>query len=243
MLSLKSGFPFATVSNKIVYVNDNEEADDTSFLGKLVDIGKERKFQFIPPNDSFRLCIFGSAGSGKSTFVAGLLSEYKKKFKKNKIFMISPTSDDEAYKDLQKTIEYIKIDDSLLVDPMNFTEFDNCIIVFDDSEMLSANKELNKAIDLFRNQCLENGRKRKISVVVINHVAMNGAQTKKILNECHLTVVFPKSNFASVTRLAKAYWGFSKEQIEYLRTVPSRYCVIKSSYPQAILSEHQIKVL
>lgn len=245
-LSLKFGFPIATVSNKTVYVNDGDDNDE-SFLGKFIDLGKDRKFSFIPPNDSFRMAIFGAAGSGKSTFVADLLKEYKKKYKKSKIFMISPTQDDPAYEDLKKFIQYVKIDDSLLTDPMQFTEFGGddgpCIIVFDDSEMLSANKELNKAIELFRNQCLENGRKRKISCVVINHVALNGAQTKKILNECALTCVFPKSGFSQVQRLAKAYWGFGKEDLDYLRTVPSRWAVVKSSYPQAILTQHQLKVL
>ena len=53
-------------------------------------------------------------------------------------------------------------------------------MIFDDSEVLSSNKEMNKAIELFRNQILENGRKRKISAIIINHVAQNGAQTKKV---------------------------------------------------------------
>ena len=243
MLSLKKGFPFATVNNQTVYIDDDSDAINNNFLGKYIDIGKSHKFQFIPPNDAFRMAIFGAAGSGKSTFVASVLKEYKKKYKKNKIYMISPTKDDEAYADLNKSIDYIKIDDSLITDPMEFTEFGECMIVFDDSEMLSSDKELNKAIELFRNQCLENGRKRKISVIVINHVAQNGQQTKKILNECHLTCVFPKSNFAAVQRLAKAYWGFGKDELEYLRNVPSRWTVVKSSYPQAILSEHAIKLL
>ena len=243
MLSLNSGFALATTNNKTVYVNDDEKAENDNFLGKFVDIGLDRKFQFIPPNDSFRLAVFGAAGCGKSTFVANLLKEYKKKYKKNKIYMISPTQDDPAYLDLKPVIDYIKIDESLIKDPMDFTEFDDCVIVFDDSEVLSGKKELNTAIEMFRNQCLENGRKRKISAIIINHVAQNGAQTKKVLNECQETVIFPKSNFSAVQRLAKAYWGFGKDDIEYLRTVKSRWCLVKSSYPQAILSEHQIKVL
>lgn len=242
-LSLKNGFALATVNNKTVYVSDEENNDENNFLGKFVDIGKDKSFQVVPPNDSFRLAVYGASGSGKSTFVAGVLKEYKKKYKKNKIYMISPTSTDEAYEDLKKSLEYIKIDSSLVDDPMSFTEFNNCLIVFDDSECLSENKDVNKAVELFRNSVLENGRKSHISAIIINHVAMNGPQSKKILNECHLSCIFPKSNFTAVSRLAKNYWGFSKEDLEYLRSVPSRWCYVKSSYPQCIVSAHQIKVI
>lgn len=243
MLSLKKGFPFASVNNKTVYVDDDTDTLDNNFLGKYIDIGKSHKFSLVPPNDAFRLAIFAPSGAGKSTFCANLLKEYKKKYKKNKIYMISPTQDDEAYKDLNKSIEYIKIDDSLLSDRMDFTEFENCMIVFDDSEVLSSDKELNKAIEMFRNQCLENGRKRKISAIIINHVAQNGAQTKKVLNECDLIVLFPKSNFSAVSKLCKTYYGFDKETLEYCRDVPSRWIVVKRTYPQAILSEHAVKAI
>jgi len=243
MLSLKQGFPFASVNKQIVHIDDDTDTIDNNFLGKYIDIGKSHKFQLVPPNDAFRLAIFAPSGAGKSTFCANLLKEYKKKYKKNKIFMISPTQDDEAYKDLQKQIEYIKIDESLLTDPMNFTEFDNCMIIFDDSEVLSGNKDMNKAIELFRNKILENGRKRKISAVIINHVAQNGAQTKKVLNECDLIVLFPKSNFSAVAKLCKTYYGFDKQTLEYCRDAPSRWIVVKRTYPQAILSEHAVKVV
>lgn len=243
MLSLKSGFPFATVNNKIVYIDDDTDTIDNNFLGKYIDIGKNHKFQLVPPSDAFRLAIFAPSGAGKSTFCANLIKEYKKSYKKNKVYMISPTKDDDAYKDLQKQIQYIKIDDTLLTDPMDFTEFENCLIVFDDSEVLTANKEINKAIEIFRNQVLENGRKRKISVVVINHVAQNGPQTKKVLNECDLIVLFPKSNFNAVSKLCKTYYAFDKDTLEYCREVPSRWIVVKRTYPQAILSEHAIKAL
>lgn len=241
MLSLKTGFPFASLQNKIVYVNDDNEEDDGMLNNKFIDIGN-KTFQFIPPNDSFRLAVFGPSGAGKSTFVASVLVEYQKRYKGNKIYIISPTKDDPAYEKI-KGISYIKIDDSLITDPMNFTEFQKCIFVMDDIEALSANKDINKAIELFRDQLLENGRKSSISTIIVNHVILNGTQTKKILNECQLTCVFPKSNFAAIQKISKNYWGFDKNTIDYLRSLNSRWCVVKSSYPQAILSMHQIKLV
>jgi hypothetical protein len=241
-LSLKKGVPFASVGGKTIYINDNDNDNDDSILGTYVQL-KKGALQLVPASESTRLCIFGPAGAGKSTFAANYIKEYNKKYKKNKIYVVSPSGiDDPAYKDL-KNVQFLKIDDSLLTDPIDVTEFKDCLILFDDSEMLSNKKDINKAVELFRNQCLENGRKLNVSVIVINHVAQNGAQTKKVLNECDNVIVFPKSNFSAVSRLCKAYYGFGPQELEYLRTVPSRWCAIKRTYPQAILSEKALKLL
>jgi len=241
MLSLKSGYPFGVINKKVIYVNDEE--DDTENLSKIIDIGNKHKFELAIPEKSFRMAIFAPSGAGKSTFCATVITNYKIKHKKNKVYMISPTKDDEAYDSVKKNIEYIKIDDSLLSDPLNFTEFNDCLIVFDDTEVLSTNQQLNSALEMFRNQILENGRKRNISCIVINHVGQNGLQTKKVINECDLVVLFPKSNFSSVSRLTKQYYGFSKNELEYIRAIRSRWIVIKRTYPQAILSEHALKIV
>jgi hypothetical protein len=169
--------------------------------------------------------------------------QYHRKYKKNDIFIISPSKEDPAFKDLEDIIQYIKIDDSLLDDPLDINEFHNCVIVFDDSEVLGKNKDISKAIERFRDQCLECGRKLCISTIVVNHVALNGAQTKKVLNECDLVVLFPKANFNSVSNLCKRYYGFGKEDLEFMRKEPSRYCVVKRSFPQAIVSEQAIRLV
>ena len=241
-LSLKSGFPFAMIDNKVVYINDSENTDD-NMLGRFVDIGMNKTFQLMPPNDAFRIFIAAPAGAGKSTFTANLLKQYKKKYKKNKIYMVSPTQDDPAYKDLMNDIEFIKIDDSIITDAIDFKEFNDCIFVFDDTESLTGNKDINKQVELFRDSCLQNGRKSRISVICILHIAMAGPSTKKVISECDEAVLFPRSNFSMVSRLCKSYYGFGKDDLEYVRTIKSRWIVIKRTYLQAILSEHQIKLL
>lgn len=246
MFSLKKGFLIARVENTKVYITEDENQDqdnqDNGILSKIIELPKTKKFTFLPPNDSFRLGVAGPSGAGKSTFVASVIEEYKKIYKKNKVFMVSPTKDDDAYSKLP-FIEYIRIDETLIDDPIDFREFTSCLIIFDDSEVLSPNKKINEAIEMFRNQLLENGRKLKISTIAVNHIAMNGAQTKKMLNECQLMCVFPKSNFAAVKKLAEKYWGFDKAEIEYLRKINSRWVLVKNSYPQAILSERQLKLV
>ena len=242
-LSLKDGYPFATIDKKTVYVNDKDDEQD-NMLGSFIDIGMNKTFRLAIPDKSFRIFIAAPAGAGKSTMTANIIEDYKKKFKKNKIYMVSPTKDDPAYEHLKDVIQYIKIDESIVKDPIDYKEFnENCCIVFDDTESLTGNKEINKQVELFRDACLQNGRKSGISVICILHIAMAGQSTKKVISECDLAILFPRSNFSMVSRLCKSYYGFSKDDLEYVRTVKSRWICVKRTYLQAILSEHQIKLL
>lgn len=240
--SLTEGIPLATVHGaspkKIIHVNDN---DDDENMHKMLTLTGNKKFQIIPSAESTRLAVFGPSGVGKSTFVSDYMREYKKKYKKNPVYIISPSNTDKAYEGLN--VGWIKIDDSLVSDPLDINEFPNSALIFDDSEILSNNKEINKAVELFRNCCLENGRKLGITVVSVMHVAQNGMQSKKILNESEIVCIFPKSNFSQIARLCKAYYGFDKNELDYIKKLKSRWCVIRRSFPQAIVSEHEAKII
>ena len=155
--------------------------------------------------------------------------------------MISPTKSDPAYEGLN--VGWIKIDESFLFDPLDINEFPHSLLIFDDSEILSNNKAINQSVELFRNSALENGRKLGISVISVMHVAQNGTQSKKILNESEIVTVFPKSNFAQISRLCKAYYGFEKSDLNYIKGLKSRWVCIKRSYPQVIMSEHELKMI
>ena len=243
--SLTEGTPLCTVKGvsprKIIYVNDNDDDESGDNMQKLLSVSGKKKFQLVPSSESTRLALFGASGVGKSTLVAQFIHEYKKMYKKNPVYIISPSNSDPAYKGLN--IGWVKIDDSLISDPLDINEFTHSVLIFDDSELLSNNKEINKSIELFRNSCLENGRKLFITTICVNHVAQNGNQTRKILNECDMICVFPKSNFAQISRLCKAYYGFSREDLDYMKKLKSRWCCIKRSYPQVIISEHEMKIV
>ena len=241
-LSLINGIPLCTVKNNkkyvTVYVQDN---DNDEKLGSVVTLPADHKFQIVPPSDVFRVAIFGPSGVGKSTFAANFLKEYHRMFKNHKIYMVSPTRTDEAYEKLN--IGWIKIDDTLITDPIDIKEFKDCCLVFDDSEVLSTKKNINTAVEIFRNQSLENGRKLHIGTIVINHVIQNGNQTRKVLNECNIIIVFIKGNFHAIEKLCKIYLGFDKKTIEYIKNIKGRWCCIKTNFPQVLISEHEIKIV
>jgi GTPase SAR1 family protein len=200
------------------------------------------KIEPIPMQESSRIGVFGPAGVGKSTWISNFIKKYLEYYKDNKVYVFSPKLDDPAFKKI-KNLHYVKLDDSLVKDPLDVSEFKDSICLFDDIESIT-DKKLNNAVRVFRDQCYEIGRApTNITTIAVHHVILANDRTKIILNESDQVVVFPKSNFAAISNLAKRYYGFTKDQLEYLRDVPSRWAVIKRSYPTTIISENAVKVL
>jgi len=203
---------------------------------------KIAKIEVIPMQESSRIGVFGPSGVGKSTWISGFFKKYLEYYKDNKIYIFSPKLDDPAFKKI-KQVQYVKLDDSLIKDPLDVSEFKDSICLFDDIESIT-DKRLNNAVRVFRDQCYEVGRApHNITTIAVHHVILANDRTKIILNESDEVVVFPKSNFAAISNLCKRYYGFTKDQLEYLRDVPSRWACIKRSFPTTIISENAVKVL
>lgn len=203
------------------------------------DLGK---IEPIPMAESSRIGVFGPSGVGKSTWISAFFKKYLEYYKDNKIYIFSPKLDDPAFKKI-KNLSYVKLDDSLIKDPLDVSEFKDSICCFDDIESIT-DKRLNNAVRVFRDQCYEVGRAPyNITTIAVHHVILANDRTKIILNESDQVVLFPKSNFAAISNLCKRYYGFTKDQLEYLRDVPSRWAVVKRSYPTTIITENAVKVL
>ena len=209
---------------------------------KYLEVPHNIKIEPIPMQESSRIGVFGPAGVGKSTWISNFFNKYLEYYKDNKIYIFSPKLDDPAFKKI-KNVHYVKLDDSLIKDPLDVSEFKDSICCFDDIESIT-DKRLNNAVRIFRDQCYEIGRApTNITTIAVHHVILGNDRTKVILNESDEVVVFPKSNFSAISNLCKRYYGFTKDQLEYLRDVPSRWAVIKRSFPTTIISENAVKVL
>ena len=209
-------------------------------LRKYLEIPKkEGHIQVIPQQESSRIAVMGPSGAGKSVWISNFLKQYKTKYPKNEIYIFSPLKDDPAFKDLK--IKYVKIDESILEDPLEVSEFENACLVFDDIESIR-DKQLFDCIQHFRDCVLETGRHFNETCICVSHIVLNGPATKRILNECD-TVLFPKTNFSAISNLCRRYYGMEKDALDYIKNVKSRYVYIKRNYPTAIISEHAVKIL
>jgi hypothetical protein len=221
---------------------DTAKEDIKKLEKKYLQVAPGAKVEPVPMQESSRIGVFGPAGVGKSTWISNFFRKYLEYYKDNKIYIFSPKLEDPAFKKI-KNLHYVKIDDSLLKDPLDVSEFKDSICCFDDIESIT-DKRLNNAVRVFRDQCYEIGRApTNITTIAVHHVILGNERTKIILNESDEVVLFPKSNFAAISNLCKRYYGFTKDQLEYLRDVPSRWAVVKRSFPTTIISENAVKVL
>ena len=247
MISLKSGFEIAKVKDKkekvidTLYIKDiDEDMHGEKHMTEFV-VKPTEHLQVMPSSRHSAIAVYGPSGVGKSVWISNFLTEYRKKFKNKAIYVFSPIKDEAGY--IKNKAIYIKLDESIIDDPLQVPEFENSICVFDDIESL--NKVFYPIISNFRDRILEIGRHNNIDIISVHHVIQGGIATRKIINESDMTVVFPRSNFNSIEKLAKNYYGFTKPDIAYLKNLgkTSRYAVIKRSYPSVIISEREIRIV
>lgn len=231
-------------SNKIVSVftegKDEDEVKKSFTSLKLVD---DAHFQQVPDPDTERqiLYITGASGSGKSTYTANYCKQYRKTFKDNEIYLFSALGDDESL-DVVKPKRVI-IDDRLIEDPLKVEDFENSLVIFDDTDVLS-NKKHREAVYTLLNSILETGRHFRISCVLTNHLATNGKDTRRILNECHSITYFPSSgSLKSLKYLLTEYIGLDKKDMVKIKKMKSRWATIFKNYPQIAMTNRDIWIL
>ena len=149
------------------------------------------------------------------------LKEYKKKFKDHPIYVFSSLDSDETL-DQISDLKRIIIDKTLATDPIAVDSLKNSVCVFDDVDVIG-DKETRAAVYTLLNQCLEVGRHHNIYLLITNHLATNGKDTRRILNEAHTITYFPHSGSSHGARyLLEKYCGLDKKEIMKQKKMKSR---------------------
>ena len=241
MLSLdKNGTPFAKIvggkyNNTVISMGS-----DKGF--KQLKIANDAKLQLVPDPKIERqiLYITGPSGSGKSTFTRKYIEQYKKTFKENPVYLFSSLADDESLDEVEP--KRVRLDASIYEDPILIQDFSNSIVIFDDVDVIS-DKRIREGVYNVMNRILEIGRHFRISCIVTNHLPSNRTETRRILNETHFFVYFPRSSSSKIKYVLTEYLGLDKYQISKFKKLNSRWICIVRAYPSAYLSEHQIGLL
>jgi hypothetical protein len=205
--------------NKEIILNEGE-------LNVMFDDTKERQVFMVA----------GMSGSGKSTYTAELCKTYHKQYPKNKIILFSNKPSDPVF-DKLRFVQRIIIDEDLLKEPITLNELEKSLVIYDDVEY-STNKDIDKELDRIRDLILQQGRSYKTSFIYISHQANNYKQTRIILNECNSITIFPAMTTRySLKYLLDKYFGFDKQQISKLCSLPSRWVQITKAPSIVIYSK------
>ena len=238
-------FNYEKDGDKIAVINSDKRQKKVYFSES--DDGKQdiilkmnEQFMLSPDKNTERITMYvcGSAGSGKSYFVAQFCEEYHKTFKSNQIYLISENDEDKAFdsKDYIKRIEISDLDSN----PLDWKEFQDCLIIFDDIDSIKG--KLGKTIDDMRDKLLKNSRKFRVSVISTSHDAC-GIKLKSVLNESKTIVFFMMNYNRSLKYLLENYLGLSKNVIEKLKNSKSRWTAFTKSYPSYLVQQRLITTI
>jgi hypothetical protein len=134
----------------------------------------------------------------------------------------------------------IMIDDNLVSCPLMAEEFGNSLVIFDDVDVIS-NKKHRDAVLAILNEVLETGRHFKTSAILTYHLATNGKDTRRILNECHSVTFFPFSgSMIGKKRLLQDYCGLDKKTLKKIKSTNSRFATYFKNFPPVVMTEKDI---
>lgn len=197
----------------------------------------------VLPNVEKREIIYvsGPAGSGKSFWINQYANKYAQIFKGNNIFLFSKVENDTSLDN--KNLKKIVLNQSIVTDPIKTSELDNSLCIFDDTDTLT-DKKIQKAVDDLKNDIMQIGRHDDIWCAFSSHQLNNGPKTRIILNECHAVVFFLNTGSSYyINYFLKRYAGCSKEQLNKIMSLKSRWVMIYLHAPRYVVSENSIFLL
>jgi len=212
---------------------------------KEVELSTDSLFQPIPPPDTGVRTVWyvaGASGSGKSYFARGIMEAYKKLFPDREVYLISQQDSDETL-DNMKVGKPLRIKvDTLIDDPPEIEEFEDCLVCFDDYDTFPA--PYDKAVQTLIDTLAIRGRHTRTTMLCLSHYLTNYKKTRLLLNEMTHLVIYPQATaFKPLKYLLEAHLGLGKEEVARLKSLGSRWVCFHKNFPQYQITEHSAKIL
>lgn len=236
---------------QIIYVRGFDDSDDPNKKASgytKIDLRQNRVQPLMDPEIRNINYITGPSGSGKSTYAAMLAEMFHKLFPKKDIYFFGrkPIDEDPAFKKIVKHIKQVPIDDALAQNPVHMEDIEKgSLVIFDDVGTIYDKNQLLAVFKLMED-LMEVGRARKIDIIITNHLVNPNDKKfgRTIMNEMQSITVFGRSGSRYQIEYAlKKYFGLSKNQIEDIFRLQSRWVTIFKSAPMAVLHQHGAYVL
>ena len=198
--------------------------------------------QPIPNYQRERECILisGPSGCGKSTFAKMYARNYKQLFPGNRVLLI-------AQKDFTPPTGFPYEKASMDPDKLKqytIDKWNRSLLIFDDVENLSSNKEVQDYYVKFLEEALNVGRSKKITILMLSHILLNYRFSRNMIMESNKIVIFPKCGLKyQYNKFLKLYCGLDKNAANNLLKQKTRWICIDKEAPLNIVSENQCSIL
>jgi hypothetical protein len=219
------------------YVFWSRETTETSIPDLFLEYGE---FQPISANvvsgDKIdRVFVSGLTGCGKSTWASNFMRNMMMLDTTLQPVVFSKLSHDDVVDELNP----LRID--IMNEPLpEVEELANSVVLYDDIDSIRDKRKLKEVRDLMKDTS-QVGRHDNIHTIYCNHILNDYQNTKPILNESNIIVVFPQGgNFKQLEYLLKTYLGFDKSTIEHIINSESRWVLIHKEVPLYILTEYEL---
>jgi hypothetical protein len=186
-----------------------------------------------------RIYIAGPSMTGKSFMASLFAKDYKRQFKKNKIAVFSYCDSDKNLNEenLGKRLQRIKVDEGILDDPLELSECNSRLCIFDDIGGFS-DKKITDELTRFANRICNTGRHQNIDLVVTSQMLLHGHASRTLLNGCFQVIGFPHySGKYQLHEWMKRYLYLPAKTIDKILSVPSRWILINNAVPLYVLHE------
>lgn len=132
-------------------------------------------------------------------------------------------------------IKYVRIDESLVEDPIDPEELNKTLVIFDDIDTIP-DKDQREYVTQLRNDLLETGRHVKCTMVNTSHHLTDYKRTRTLLNESTSVTFYPRMGGCSqIKRYLSVYAGMTRQQIDRILNLPSRWVTISRTAPMWVL--------
>jgi len=218
---------------KCLFINSSDKPLET--MPKTFEITSEKVLKPLmirADNEGHanRVFIAGGTLSGKSYLAAKLAKDYQLQFPKNKVILFSWVDDDKNYKDINN-LHKIRIDESILDEPISLDELHDSLCIFDDCEHFT-DKAIVAELERLRNCCFNAGRHKNIDTICVRQNLLDGHKTKTILNSAFQVVGFPRgAGRYQLGQWLKRHMFMDKQTIDKILNVPSRWVLINKNPP------------
>jgi len=233
----------------IVYYDDNRDEEENIISQKIhKEMSTRGKLFPMPTLNTRQTCfISGPSGVGKSHWVKEYALMFHRLFPDRYINLFSEIKDDKEdplYPLVQSgIIDQEPLDAEIYENPIQLTDLQDSLCIFDDIEAIS-DLDVLDSLRTLQNKILHLGRHNKIYVLSTTHLTLGGFATKTLLNESQQFILYPKGGNPNMVRTClKTYVGLDKKQIDRIMSTNSRWIFVNKSYPVYVIEEKKIYLL